>query len=107
MANKDRLPTTRVPLRGLVRYAWLRLREPQRLSYMASHDSSLFEVTRGIGLLTNKVRVMKGKPPNRRRRAVIRTLNSLTRELRRRRFKLICLRLAGGPRPDAGGASDG
>jgi hypothetical protein len=95
MTSKEQLLTMLVALRGLVRYAWLRFCEPQRLSYIASQDSSLFEVTRDIGLLRNKVKVMKAKPPNQRRRAVIRTLNSLTRELRWRRFKLLCLRLAG------------
>ena len=103
---KERSLNMRVALRGLARYARLRFRERQRLSYVASHDSSLIEVPRDIGLLRNKVRVMKGSPPNQRRRAVIRTLNSLTRELRRRRFRLLCLRLAG-PRRHSKGASDG
>ena len=80
-------------LRGAGRYARLRLSEPQRLSDIASREAPLLELTRDIVLLRNKVRVMKVKPPSQRRRAAIRTMNSLARKLRMRRFKLLCLRL--------------
>jgi hypothetical protein len=60
---------------GAGRYAMLRLSDPRSLSRIASRDASLSAVTHDITMARNKVRVLRGKPPTRRRRATIRALN--------------------------------
>ena len=84
MTSEAQLSNLMMLFRGAWRYAKLRLSDPKRLSDIASREAPLLDLTRDIMLLRNKVRVMKGRPPSRRTRAVIRTMNSLARKLRNR-----------------------
>ena len=57
MEGRGRLATLWVVLRGMARYAPLRLSDRRRLSHLTSRDSSLSAISRDIAMIRNKVRM--------------------------------------------------